>query len=79
MALLCIRTGLEVGGALGLVTQEGKQAGGPPIPGDQQVLSRGYSRPSIQGLFSAEVVGTLLHVGEWRAISVQCVEPPFHS
>lgn len=79
MALLCISTGLEVGGALGLVAQEGKQAGGPQIPGDQQVLSRGCPRPSIWGLFSAGVVGTLLHVGEWRAISVQCVEPLFHS
>ena len=65
MAPLCISTGLEVGGALGLVAQEEKQAGGPQIPGDQQVLSRGCPRPSIWGLFSAGVVGTLLHVGEW--------------
>ena len=64
MSLLCIPTGLEVGGALGLVTHEEKQAGGTPIPGDQQVLSRGCCRSSIRELFSADVVGTLLHVGE---------------
>lgn len=64
MSVLCMPTGLEVGGALGLVTQEEKQVGGPPIPGDQRVLSRGCCRPSIWGLFSADVVGTLLHVGE---------------
>lgn len=79
MAVLCIPTGLEVGGALGPVTQEGKQASGPPIPGNKQVLSRGCTRPSTRGLFSIDVVGTLLHVGEWRPISMQVVDPLFHS
>lgn len=65
MALLWAKkiflTGLEVGGALELVTWEGKQAGAPQT---SWVFSRECTRPSIWGYFSTAVVGTLSHAGE---------------